>query len=71
MLTSACSDGGQSAPIETWYRLELNLGVPAAIGGPCHAAERPIRWADRANIRPVALLPRPTHSVWRRRAPGR
>jgi hypothetical protein len=28
-----------------WYRLALNMGASATVGGLCHTAERPVRWA--------------------------
>jgi hypothetical protein len=30
--------------------LAFNLGVSAAVGGLCHAAERPIRWAAESSV---------------------
>ncbi len=35
--------GHSHLPIEPCYRLALNLGASATVGGLCHAAERPVR----------------------------
>ena len=37
------SDVVQRFPIDPWYRLATNLGASATVGGPCRAAERPVR----------------------------
>ena len=35
----------QRVPIDVGSLLALSLGASAIVGGLCHAAERPVRWA--------------------------
>lgn len=41
----AGADVAQRVPIDSWYLLALNSDASATVGGLCHAAERPRRWA--------------------------
>ena len=49
---AAAADAAQHHPIDPWYRLASTLGASATVGGLCHAAECPVRWAAAGEGKP-------------------
>ena len=56
----------QLGSIAPWYRLAVNSGAPATVGGLCHAAERPVRWtAWRMQSHAVSVVSGlRSHQLW-------
>lgn len=46
----------QRVSIEIWYLPASTLGASATVGGLCHAAERPFRWAVEVTIQDLGSL---------------